>query len=71
VSGTGFSTLVVTVSPTVDRRWIRRVTAQLRDVPGVEAVEVGSEALTVSGRMDPEDVRAVVVRAGHEGRRDG
>jgi hypothetical protein len=64
VSRPEISTVVVPVSSTVDRRWVRQVTARLRDLPGVETVAVGIGQLVVSGRFDPNDVRAVV---GHVG----
>ena len=65
------STVVIPVSSVVDRRWVRRVTAQLRDLPGVEAVVVEIGYLMVSGNVDPVDVKAVVDGVGARDEREG
>jgi hypothetical protein len=65
------STVVIPVSSMVDRRWVRQVTARLRDLPGVEAVVVEIGYLMVSGRVDPVDVKAVVDGVGARDGREG
>ena len=59
-----FATVVVAISTSVDRTWIRQLTARMRDLPGVESVTFEVGRLEVSGRLRPSDVWAVVHDAG-------
>jgi copper chaperone CopZ len=49
------------------RHAVRVVSARLRDVPGVESVEVDGPAgwVVVRGPVDAEQVRAALVQAGY------
>jgi len=49
------------------RHAVRVVSARLRDVPGVESVEVDGPAgrVVVRGPVDAQQVRAALVRAGY------
>ena len=50
-----------------NRRAVRVVSARLRDVPGVQSVEVDAAAglVVVRGPVEPRDVRAALVEAGY------
>ena len=49
------------------RHAVRAVSARLRDVPGVQSVEVDAPAglVVVRGPVDAEQVRAALVEAGY------
>ena len=53
--------MIFTLPLAADRRWVRDLTARLRDLPGVEMVHVGNGQLQITGRMDQDRVRAVLV----------
>lgn len=59
--------VTVAVPDMVDRGDIRRVTAHIRDIPGVVAVEAHLEVrrIHVEGVVSRGDVRAAVVAAGY------
>jgi hypothetical protein len=52
--------VAITVSRDADRPHIRTLTAELRDLPGVEMVHVRLGQLLVVGRFDEDQVRALV-----------
>jgi hypothetical protein len=52
--------VAIAVPRGADRPHIRTLTAELRDLPGVEMVHVGLGQLLVVGRFDEDEVRALV-----------
>jgi hypothetical protein len=54
-------TVIVLVPRACGRAWVRALTARLLDLPGVECVRVEEGRVVVTGTVDPERVRAMVV----------
>jgi copper chaperone CopZ len=59
--------LTMRVPGLTSRRAVRVVSARLRDVPGVESVEVDAPAgwVVVRGPVDAQQVRTALVEAGY------
>ena len=60
-------TLTLCVPGLMCRHAVRAVSARLRDVPGVQSVEVAAPAglVMIHGPVDARQVRAALVEAGH------
>ena len=62
--------VVVALLGAVDRQQLRMLTARLRDLPGVEMVDVGLGQLIVTGRFDEDEVRALCLGTAPRTRED-